>query len=100
MEADLNMTNKIIHGNCTLQVVRDHQLIQEEIDREQNQLMDNGTLVKVLFYDLVRQTRLPVGSSAVNADDCYDRVAHPIASLVFQSFGVTKEACVSMLSTI
>jgi hypothetical protein len=62
--------------------------------------MDNGTLVIVLFYDLVRQTRLPVEISAVGADYCHDRIAHPIASLVFQSLEVPKEACVSMLSTI
>ncbi len=47
MEADLNMTNKIIYGNCMLQVSRDHQLIQEEIYSKQNQLADDGTLVKV-----------------------------------------------------
>jgi hypothetical protein len=100
MEADLNMTNKIIYGNCMLQVSRDHQLIQEEIYSEQNQLADDGTLVKVLFYDLIRQTRLPAGISTVDTDDCYDRIVHPIASLVFQALGVPKEACVSMLCTI
>ncbi len=47
MEADLNMTNKIIYRNCMLQVLRDHQLIQEEIYSKQNQLADNRTLVKV-----------------------------------------------------
>ena len=38
--------------------------------------------------------------SSVGTANCYDSVAHTIASLVFQSFGVPKEAVVSMLETI
>jgi hypothetical protein len=41
-----------------------------------------------------------VGISAVNTDNCYDQIAHPIASLVFQALGVPHKAVVSMLSTI
>ena len=62
--------------------------------------MDDGTLAKVLFYDIVRQTKWPAGISAVDADNCYDQIAHPIASLIFQSLGVPQEAAVSMLSTM
>jgi hypothetical protein len=53
-----------------------------------------------LFYDIVWQTRLPARISAVDADNCYDRIAHPIASLVFQALGVKKEACKSIFITI
>ncbi len=77
-----------------LDVVRKYKLMPEEIYSKNNCLADDGTLVKVLFYDNVRQTRLPAGISAVDADNCYDRIAHPIASLLFQSLGILKEACV------
>jgi hypothetical protein len=63
-------------------------------------LADDGTLAKVLFYDIVHQTRLPAGISAVDMDNCYDWIAHPIASMVFQSLGIPKPVVVSMLSTI
>ena len=36
----------------------------------------------------------------MDAANCYDSVAHVIASLVFQSLGVPKQAVVSMLETI
>ena len=72
----------------------------EEIYSEKNCLADDGTLVKVLFYNIIRQMRLPAGIGAVDADNCYDRIAHPIASLAFQSLGVRKEACRSIFSTI
>ena len=100
MEADFNSTNKIIYGQRMLQTVRRYRLMPEEIYSEKNRLADDGTLVKVLFYDIVRQTRLPAGIAAVDADNCYDRIAHPIASLVFQSLGVHKKACKSLFRTI
>jgi hypothetical protein len=100
MEADFNAINKIIYGSRMLQTVREYELIPEEIYSERNRLADDRTLAKVLFYDIVRQTRRPAGIGAVDADNCYDRIAHPIASMVFQSLGMPQEAAVSMLSTI
>jgi hypothetical protein len=100
MEADFNATNKIIYGQRMLQQARQYKLISEEIYSEWNRLADDGTLAKVLFFDIVRQTRRSAGISSVDADNCYDWIAHPIASMVFQSLGVPREAATSMLSTI
>ncbi len=36
----------------------------------------------------------------MDAENCYNHITHPIVSLVFQAFGVPKEACVSLLKTI
>ncbi len=36
----------------------------------------------------------------MDADNCYDHIAHPIALLVFQALGVPKEAAASMCSMI
>ena len=60
----------------------------------------NGTLAKVLFFDVVRQLKLPAGLSSVDAASCYDSVAHAIAALTFRAFGVPKKACQVMLKTI
>ncbi len=100
MEADFNATNKIVYGNRMLYNVQKHHLMPKEIYSEKNRLADDGTLVKVLFYDIVRQTKLPAGISAVDADNCHSCIAHPIALLVFQVVGVKKEACESIFSTI
>ena len=51
-------------------------------------MADDGTLAKVLFYDIVSQLRVSAGISSVNAENCYDSIAHAIESLVFQAFGV------------
>lgn len=62
-------------------------------------MADDGTLAKVLFYDLVWQARHPAGISLVDTENCYDHIAHAIALLVFQLFGVSSSAAKSMLST-
>ena len=72
----------------------------EEIYSECNKTADDRTLAKVIFLDIVRQTRLSAGLSLVDAVQCYNSVAHAIASLVFQVFGVPGEAVLSMLTTI
>jgi hypothetical protein len=88
MEADFNATNKIIYGQRMIQMARNYKLMPEEVFSKRNRLADNRTLIKVLFYDIVRQMRLPAGISAVDIDNCYDQIAHPIASMVFQALGV------------
>jgi hypothetical protein len=100
MEADFNATNKIIYRQRMLQTARKYKLMPEEVFSKRNCLADNRTLIKELFYDIVHQTRLPAGISVVDADNCYDRIAHPIASMFFQALGVPKETFIAMLMTI
>jgi hypothetical protein len=100
MERDFNATNKRIYGIGMMQNVRKYRLLPEEIYSECNRLANDGTLAKVLFYNIVRQTRCPAGLALVDNDNCYNRIAHPIASMTFQAFGVPTPAIKAMLSTI
>jgi hypothetical protein len=100
MEADFNGANKTVFSIRMLANARKHNMLPEEIFSEWNRMADNGTLTKVLAYNIIRQTRRPAGTASVDADNCYDRIVHPIASLVFQSFGVPPAAVESMLTTI
>ncbi len=100
MEADFNATKKIIYSQRMLQTARKYKLMPEEVFSKRNCLADNGTLIKVLLYDIVRQTRLPAGISVVDADNCYNQIMHQIASLVFQALGVPQEAIILMLTLI
>ena len=100
MEADFNCTNKIVYGTRMMNNVRKYGFMPDEIFSEKNRTAEEGSLSKVLFYDVVRQSRLSAGISSVDADNCYDRVSHAIAALVFCSFGVSKESACAMLKTI
>jgi hypothetical protein len=53
-----------------------------------------------LTRDIICQSRRPAGIASVDADNCYDRIAHAIASLVFQAFSVLSSAAECMLMTI
>ena len=100
MEADFKFANKTIYGGRMLDNVRKYNLMPEEIFSEQNRMADDGILAKVLFYDIKRQLRVSSGISSVYAANCYNRIYHVFASLVFQSFGVPEKAIETVLTAI
>jgi len=100
MKADFNGVNKTVYGMRMLEQARRNNLMPEEVFSERNKMADDGTLTKVITYDFIRQTRRSAGVASVDADSCYDRIVHAIASLVFQAFGVPLSALESMLTTI
>jgi len=72
---------------------RKYKLMPGEIYSERGRTAEDGTLAKVITYDIaIRQFRIPLGISSVDADNCFDRVAHPIASMMFQALGVPSSA--------
>jgi hypothetical protein len=100
MEGDFNATNKIAYGVRMLQNARINNLMPEEIFSEKNRMADDGTLCKTLFFDIARQARVPTAITLVDASNCYDRIAHVMASLIFQAFWVPMTAIESMLGAI
>ena len=100
MEADFNATNKEIYGVRMIDNARRYDLIPEEIFNEQNRAANDGGLTKTLFYDIAQQTRTPAAIALVEASNCYDRIAHAMASLIFQAFGVENTAVSAILKTI
>ncbi len=100
MEADFNASNKIVYGVRMMQNVHNHRMMPKEIYSKKNRMADDRMLTKTLFYDVTCQARVPVAIASVDASNCYDRIAHAMASLVFQAFGVPKSAIGSMLSAI
>jgi hypothetical protein len=100
MEGDFNATNKIIFGVRMLNNACIHNFMPEEIFSKKNRMADNGTLCKTLFYDIARQTCVPVAIALLDASNCYNKSAHAMASLIFQAFGVPTSAVESMLGAI
>ncbi len=72
----------------------------EEIFNEKNKMADNGTLCKTLFYNITQKAGVPAAIASVDASNCYDRIAHAMASLIFQVFGVPITAVETMLGGI
>jgi hypothetical protein len=63
-------------------------------------MADDGTLCKTLFYNIAMQTRIPAAIALVDVSNCYNRIAHAMASLIFQAFGVPTSVVESMLGAI
>jgi hypothetical protein len=97
MEVDFNAMNKEVYGVRMLDMARKYKLMPEEIFSKKNRTADNGGLAKTLFYDIAQQTRSLAAIASVDASNCYDRIAHAMASLIFQSFGVEDTAIAAML---
>jgi len=100
MEAEFNFANKQVYGFEILNNVRKYGFMPEEIYSEKNRMAEDGSLAKVLFYDLVRQLRIAAGLGSVDAGNCYDSIAHAIASMMFQAFGVNKDSVQAILVAI
>jgi hypothetical protein len=54
----------------------------------------------MLFCDITSQAHVLAAIASVNASNCYDRIAHAVALLVFQAFGVPITAVKTMLEAI
>jgi hypothetical protein len=63
-------------------------------------IVDYLLVAKTLFYNVTCQARVPAAIPSVDASNCYDRIAHTMASLVFQALGVPESAIGLMLSAI
>ena len=100
MEADFNAANKIIFGQRMLQNVQQYKLMPDEIFSERQRMADDRILAKVLFYNISRQLHAPAALASVDAANCYDRVAHAIASPIFRAVRTPLPATASMFQAI
>jgi hypothetical protein len=55
MEGDINATNKIVYGVRMMRNARGYNLTPEEIFSKKNQMANDGTLCKTLFYNITQQ---------------------------------------------
>ncbi len=58
MEANFNASNKIIYGTRMMAQARNQCLVFEENYRKEENMADNGTLKKTLFYDITCEARV------------------------------------------
>ena len=60
----------------------------------------HGVLCKILFCDMVRALHITAGLPSVDLGNCYDAVAHPIASIAMQALKVPVLTIVLSLSVL
>jgi hypothetical protein len=100
MKADFDAINKEVYGVKMLEEARKYKLVLEEMFSEKHCTADDRGLAKILFNVIVCQLRVPAAIALVNASNCYDCIAHAMALLIFQSFGMDDMAVTATLETI
>ena len=100
MEADFNFCNKALFGKHMMERVRTVGHMADEIFSDKNRTAEEGSMTKILFYNVLRQTRKTGTICSVDAENCYNRVAHAIVLLTFQSYGIPLTAAKTVLTAI
>ena len=59
-----------------------------------------AAIVKVLFFDYIRITKINGAFMAMDLENCFDRMAHPISSLCSQRLGVSSKISQCMINTL
>ena len=101
MEADFNCHNRIIFGDRMMKLAQENGLVPEEIYSEKGKKTpEDAILQQVLVYDIARQLRRPLLVASVDTAQCYDRIAHAVASLTLRAYKVRQSSVASMLTPI
>ena len=89
LEADFNAMHKIIFNNRLIpRIEADNAIPLEVIGGRRSQAATHLALDKKLIADIANVRKLPMATICADATNCYDRVAHPFASLCAQYFGL------------
>ena len=101
MEADVNAGAKIhfVKRMMNETAIPNGLIPVSQYAKKHNKAIE-AAIVKVLFFDYLRQTRKPGIIFASDLMQCFDRMAHPVCSLVFQRLGVDFSVIRCMLTVI
>lgn len=101
MEADFNFANKLFFGRRMLHWAEDHNEVPIECfgSRNGHKAIDVA-INRCLFLDIARLKRRPSTLTSADANCCYDRMAHSIASLATQRLALALETITCLLLTI
>ena len=83
-----------------MELARQHGMVPEEVYSKKGKTAEDAILHQVLIYDLARQLRRPLLVASVDTSQCYDRIAHAMASLTLRAYKVRQSSVRAMLHPI
>ena len=101
LEADFNSGTKIhwVTRMMNDKAMNNNLIPQSQYAKRGSKAIE-AAIVKVLFFDHIRQNKQPGIIFASDLMQCFDRMAHPVCSLVFRRLGVPATVIQCMLLTI
>ena len=100
LEADFNFMNKLVFAKRMMDSAYEHGQVPIEQFARRGRQAAHGVLCKVLFCDMIRALHVTAGVESVDLGNCYDAVAHPMASIALQAFKVPLLMTVLALSVL
>ena len=100
LEADMNWLNKLVFAKRMMDRAYDQGLVPVDQFARRGTQAAHGVLCKALFCDMVRALHVVAGIPSVDLGNCYDAVAHPIASIALQAFMVPVAMVVMSLTVL
>jgi hypothetical protein len=97
LEADYNWLNKFVFAKQMMDRAFKEEIIPAEQFAKRGSQATEGLLTSGLFCDIARALHRTAAIESVDLANCYDAVAHPIASIALQSFKVRKVMVAMML---
>ncbi len=91
-EGDFNYHNKTVFAHRMLASAQEKDQISIECFAKKNSNCINAVMTKVVFCNELCTHHHPTCIGGNNFGNCYDRMAHPPASMALQSFGVPRPA--------
>ena len=99
-EADLNAQLKIMGRHMMANAEKHNMIAKEQYgSRKKHSSQDHG-LNKALTFDILRQQRKSGAQAMIDAQMCYDRITHSVASLALQQRGLPKGPVVMCFKTL
>jgi hypothetical protein len=101
MEADFNFYNGLMFAKRMMERAELNNWIPREIygGRKNHEAIEVA-MNRRFLADITRQRRTPLAIASVDAQTCYDRIAHSIGSIATQGWQVDPQAIITMLLTI
>jgi signal transduction histidine kinase len=101
MEADFNFYNGLMFAKRMMDRAEQNAWIPNEIyGGRRNHEAIEVAMNRRLTADISRQRRAPLAVASVDAQTCYDRMAHSVASIAMQGWQVDPKAIRAMLRPI
>jgi hypothetical protein len=101
MEADFNFYNGLMFAKRMMDRAEDNSWIPNELyGGRRNHEAIEVAMNRRLTADISRQRRAPLAIASVDAQTCYDCMAHSVASIAMQGWQVDPRAIRAMLRPI
>jgi hypothetical protein len=100
LEADYNWLMKLIFAKRMMENAQVNGVIPQEQFAKAGSKCQDGCMIKLFHYDRARVLHWTSGIGSVDFFSCYDSVAHPIASVALQAWGISLMMIKVMLSVL